>query len=330
MTPSPKAVGLLVLALVSSAVLLVFSPLRADGTETRAPAPAPPQASAGSGQDTPEWKVIAQFQEQTEDRVFAKGEVEIHYGDFILFADWVEIFLKTKDVRAEGNVVLQSPTEVLKGETLVFNADSGRGVMDGALGMAQPSLFFEAGRLERLDKTLYNLENARFTSCAQSVPRWQFSSSRATVKKEDYVILWNSVFQVKGVPVFYLPYISYPLERRTGFLIPHVGYTEFKGFELNQDFYWAMARNMDAVFKLSYYSRKGFGLGTDYRYIFSDGTAGNFTFRSFFFRADEADEKPKPLEILSRVVYEKYLSASCCSIFRPPSSSRRRRIVRPG
>jgi hypothetical protein len=80
--------------------------------------------------------------------------------------------------------------------------------------------------------------------------------------------------------------------------MPQPNYTESKGFELNQDFYWAMARNMDAALKLTYYSRKGVGLGFDYRYIFGDGTAGNVVFRSFFFKADESGTKPDPAFIV--------------------------------
>lgn len=246
----------------------------------------------------PEWNIKARFYQRTEERLFARGEVEARYGDIILFADSVEVMLETKDVRAEGNVVLQSPTDVIRAETLTFNADSGRGVMEQARGMALPTMLFEADRLERRDPRLYVLEDGRFTSCTQPVPRWQFSCSRATLKKDESVAMWNAVFRIKKIPVFYLPYLSYPLERRTGFLMPQPNHTATKGFELNQDFYWAIARNMDATFKLTFYSRKGFGLGFDTRYIFGDGTAGNLIFRSFIFKTDETGTKPAPAFIV--------------------------------
>jgi len=297
-----KAPSVFLLVLFLAAALLGAAPQETPEREARRAArqkraESPPPAETRTGSE-PEWKIIAQFYERTEERVFARGEVEVHYGDLILFADSVEVMLQTKDVRAEGNVVLQSATDVIRAETLTFNADSGLGVMDGARGMAQPTMLFEAARLERRDPRTYALQDARFTSCSQPVPRWQFSCSRATLKKDDYVAMWNPVFRVKNVPVFYLPYISYPLERRSGFLMPQPNHTATKGFELNQDFYWAMARNMDATLKLTFYSRKGLGLGFDYRYILGDGTAGNIVFRSFFFKADETGTKPGPAFIV--------------------------------
>jgi LPS-assembly protein len=260
---------------------------------------APSLQSAPSGQPaSAEWRILAQHYERTEERLFASGNVEAHYGDLVLFADRLEIMVKTKDVRAEGNVVLQYPNEVVKAESLTFNPDTSRGLLDKAQGMVQPSMLFQAERLERIDPEKYVLYKAGFTSCSQPVPRWQFTCSKATLKKNDFIEMWNSVFKIKGIPVFYLPYMRYPLERRTGFLMPQPDYTANKGFEVNQDFYWAMARNMDATLKLSYYSKKGYGLGLDTRYLFADGTAGNLMLRSFFFKKDESGQQPKSAFII--------------------------------
>ena len=49
------------------------------------------------------------------------------------------------------------------------------------------------------------------------------SSGSATLNLDDYALLKNSVFRVKGVPVMYLPIFYYPIQeddRATGFLIP--------------------------------------------------------------------------------------------------------------
>jgi LPS-assembly protein len=66
--------------------------------------------------------------------------------------------------------------------------------------------------------------------------------------------MWNSVFRIKKIPVFYWPYFRYPLnrERSTGFLMPQAGYTKVKGYFLSGSFYWATARNIDATFSLDY------------------------------------------------------------------------------
>jgi LPS-assembly protein len=281
-------------AVVSLAVLLCLSwPAGLSAQEGKDPS-VPSEQSAPTAQQEPfDWRILAQHYERTEERLFASGSVEAHYGDLVLFADRLEIMIKTRDVRAEGNVVLQYPNEVIRADSLTFNPDTSRGLLNKAQGMVQPSMLYQADQLERVDPERYVMNKAWFTSCSQPVPRWQFSCSKATLKKNDFIEMWNSVFRIKGIPVFYLPYLRYPLERRTGLLMPQPDYTANKGFEVNQDFYWAMARNMDATLKLSYYSKRGYGLGLDYRYLFADGTAGNLMVRSFFFKKDESGQRPK-------------------------------------
>ena len=58
---------------------------------------------------------------------------------------------------------------------------------------------------------------------------------------------------MKGVPAFYTPYIYYPISkdhRSTGFLLPSVGYTSARGYNLNAGFFWAMGRSADQTFSL--------------------------------------------------------------------------------
>ena len=166
--------------------------------------------------------ILARTWEKVKDRVYAMGSVDVRYKNIRLFADRVEVDTKTKDVYAEGNVVLQSPDEVVTAASISFNMDSARGKLDRVQGRIQPNFFYEAGTLERKAEDVYSFTKSTFTSCTQPVPRWNFSCSRANFKKNDYVEMWNAVLKIKKVPVFYLPYFRYPLDsqRSTGFLCP--------------------------------------------------------------------------------------------------------------
>jgi lipopolysaccharide assembly outer membrane protein LptD (OstA) len=237
--------------------------------------------------------VLAQNWDKTEDRIFASGNVEVQYKDIKLFADRVEVNTKTKDVFASGNVVLQSPPEeVVSAEKLFYNLESRQGRLDQAFGMVQPSIFYQAETVERTAADTYNLTRARLTSCTQPTPRWNFSCSRANFKKNDYVEMWNSVFRIKKVPIFYWPYFRYPLdrERASGFLMPQLGYSGVKGFFFGESFYWAIARNMDATFNLDTYSHKGYGGGLEYRYLFNGGTGGEARIYYFAFKPGVSEE----------------------------------------
>ncbi len=275
-TPRRRAAGL-GLALALLAVGLYAQERAASQTPPAKPEakPAPKAASEPSPSPSPEVKILARSWERAGDRVYATGDVEVHYADFLLFADKAECDLETKDVVAEGNVVIQSKGEVIRAERVLCNLDSGRATVDRASGLVPPSLLFEAKTLERKQADLYGMTKARFTACAQPNPRWSFDLSRANLKKGDYVQMWNAVLRVKNVPVFYMPYLRYPLrDRATGFLLPMLGQGADKGFLISESFYWAMASNMDATIGLDLYPSKGVGAGLEYRYLFPGGTKG--------------------------------------------------------
>jgi lipopolysaccharide assembly outer membrane protein LptD (OstA) len=236
--------------------------------------------------------IIANYKEKIKEMVFATGNVEIHYKDVKLFADSAELNTETKDVYAVGNVLIQMPEEVVSAEEIRLNLDSLQGNLKKGFGMIQPTLFYEAENIERKGTGVYNFRKAKITSCTQPVPRWRLTSSRAKFKKNDYIDMWNPVFYIKKIPIFYLPYMRYPLdeERSTGFLMPQLGFSGSKGFSYSQVFFWAMKRNMDATLNFDYYSARGLGGGLEYRYLFSGGVGGQLNLYYFNFKDDPEEE----------------------------------------
>ena len=258
---------------------------------------ASPPASDKGGQEV---RIIYRSMKREQDLIIAEKDVEIHYRDLEVFADRVEYNTKTKDILAEGNVVIRMPKEVVSAERVIGNLDTRMFKMEKASGMLQPTVFYRAEEVERREPNLYTLRGARLTTCSQTVPRWEFSFRRAELVKGDYVSMWGALFRLKSVPVFYLPYMRYPLERErtTGFLSPEIGYTEHKGFTLSQSFYWAFARNMDLTLTADIYSARGIGGGLEYRYLLPGGMAGEARLYLFRFRRDEFGQQPDNAYIL--------------------------------
>ena len=86
-------------------------------------------------------------------------------------------------------------------------------------------------------------------------------------------------FRVKDVPVFYFPYFVFPAntERQTGFLIPRVGYSNRRGFQYEQPFYWAISKSQDATVSLDVETKARLGIIGEYRYSLGPKTHGDFT-----------------------------------------------------
>ncbi len=241
----------------------------------------------------PGLKITAHYKERIKNRVLAEGHVEILYKQTKLVADRIELDTETKELTAEGNVVIQMENEVISTDRIHFNLDTKAGEFFRVHGLVQPDITYRAEQVDRKNEEIYGMGKARITSCLQPVPRWQFSCSKAEFKKEDYIKMWNAVLAIKKIPVLYLPYMKYPLdqERSTGFLMPKPGYNGVKGFSYTQAFYWAMKENMDATLSFDYYSAKGMGAGLEYRYLFNRGTGGRMNLFFFDFKDIPGEEK---------------------------------------
>jgi len=135
-----------------------------------------------------EIKIIARFWEKKGDLISATGNVEVHYKNVTIFADGAELDIETKDVYAWGNVTIRSLEENVSCEEMRFNLDSSRGELKKVYGMIQPTILYQAESIDRKSQDLFGFKKANFTTCTQPVPRWQFSCSRANLKK---MITWK-------------------------------------------------------------------------------------------------------------------------------------------
>ncbi len=281
MPPAFKGRSPLTLAIAAS---LFAVPAARAGKETptsaRHSATAPKAPDRESGEEplaAGEIKVRAESYEQTaKGHVEARGLVDLRVADVRVQADQADVFEEPQPgggtrrrIVAQGNVVFIRGQERLSGDRLEMD-DTGKGVLDNAVGYLVSGVFVEARRIERLDADRYRVEGGTFTSCSQPNPRWEFTASRASVHVDDKITGTNALFKVKSVPVFYTPYIYYPISkshRSTGFLLPSLGYTEARGFNLTTGFFWAMGRSADQTLTLDYYSKSGYGLGHEFRWV---------------------------------------------------------------
>ena len=121
---------------------------------------------------------------------------------------------------------------------------------------------------------------ATYSTCSPLNPTWVAHSSRLTIDKEaNRGTAVNSVITVHHIPVFYMPYYSFPLgpERKTGFLTPVFGIRS--GFDLTLPFYWNMAPNYDMTISPRWLTKRGVLTSALYRYR-TDSSFGQ-TYASF-------------------------------------------------
>lgn len=217
------------------------------------------------------------------------GAVEIEKDDMKFYADEVEIFSDTGALIAIGNVVYSSGGNRIAADRLEFNTNTRLGTFFRAAGTAslgdrversmfgtqEPDAYFYGDVLEKIGRDRYRITKGGFTTCLQPTPRWEMTTSTTILNLDDYAILKNTILRVKGVPVFYIPLLYYPMQeddRATGFLIPMYGSSTFRGQSLSNAFFWAVNRSHDVTLLHDWFSATGQGMGGEYRYVLGRGS----------------------------------------------------------
>ena len=222
------------------------------------------------------------------------GEVEINGGAWQFYADQVDIFSFSDESRlvASGNVVFTSDGGRIAADRVEFDIDTVTGTFYNAEGSTllvediEPSMFgtqepeirFWGEIIEKIGSRTYRLTRGGFTSCVQPTPRWEVTVSSATINLDEYAVLRNSVLKVKGVPLFYLPAMYYPIQedgRATGILMPIYGASTIRGNSISNAFFLAINRSHDATVFHDWFAATGQGLGAEYRYVLGPGSQGN-------------------------------------------------------
>lgn len=114
------------------------------------------------------------------------------------------------------------------------------------------------------------MKNATFTACLPHDNSWAIEANEMVQHvEEEYAEVWHARFKVLGIPIFYSPYLQFPIgdRRRSGLLAPSVGHSRRDGYIYAQPIYWNIASNMDMTFVPTYYSKRGWQIAPELRYL---------------------------------------------------------------
>jgi LPS-assembly protein len=117
---------------------------------------------------------------------------------------------------------------------------------------------------------LSRYRDVAYTSCRPGNQDWAVHATELKMNKNTGKgAAKNAWLEFKGLPVFYSPYLSFPLDdrRQSGFLAPVFGNTRSSGFDFSTPFYWNIAPNYDATLRPRYLTERGVLLAGDFRYL---------------------------------------------------------------
>lgn len=202
----------------------------------------------------------------------AQGGVTIEYQDIKVRADKLTLNEKTRDVVAEGHVIIdQGPTRISANQA-IYNIDSKTGTFFNATGMMDPSMYFSGDRIEKVDEDTYKLTNGIFTSCDLDRPSWSFRVGEAEVTLDDYARMSNLSFRARNIPVFWAPRLIWPTkrDRSQGLLIPRARFSDKFGSRLQLGYFIPFGDSVDATVFADVSTAEYFGTGVEMRYVPSE------------------------------------------------------------
>jgi LPS-assembly protein len=199
-----------------------------------------------------------------------QGDVVLRQGDRELQAERLFVPASRERVDAQGNFELRDGKALLRGEEATLYLEQDRGsIEDSEYVLYEQRVRGEARQLEQLGEQLYRLRDASFTTCEPDQDSWQLISSDIRLNQaEGFGVARHARLEVKGVPVFYWPWLRFPIDdrRQTGLLSPSVSFSS-EQLDYTQPFYWNIAPNQDATITPRWLSDRGLLLGGQYRYL---------------------------------------------------------------
>ncbi len=201
------------------------------------------------------------------------GNAEITRNSQQITADVIEYNEPNDTADLDGNINYWDEALFLKSNEAYLQFDNGIGEFTEADYVIKDSRARGIASKLVLDiGTRTEMEEVQYTTCDPDDEFWKLTADKISLDHENN---WgkarNVVLKIKDVPVFYSPYMSFPLskERKSGFLAPGYGNTNRHGFEARAPYYWNISPNMDATLTPRLLTNSGVMAMGEYRYLFS-------------------------------------------------------------
>ncbi|MDP3479415.1 MAG: LPS assembly protein LptD [Desulfoprunum sp.] len=197
-------------------------------------------------------------------------------------ADWMVYDTTLQSIKARGHVRVDNGEEILNAEQASLDLTKETGTFTNATVVKNDnSLHLEGRTIEKTGINTYNIGNGWVITCKLEkgeTPPWSFASKSTKIEPGGYAVLKHARFNIRGVPVFYTPYMVLPVKntRQTGLLYPEFSTSNNNGFGLNLPFFLNISDSADATFYPQYYVNRGFMPGAEFRYAQGEMEKGTF------------------------------------------------------
>ncbi len=217
---------------------------------------------------------------------------------------------KNNILTARGNVVIFSPTYYITAQKIIYDKNKGTFELFKDVIILKnnniqtksdyafldlntddlyqkPNMFYENKSeiwLTSKESTKTNhvikMTKTIFSSCDCIDPDWSIRMSNADYDlNTKWINTYNTTIYIKDVPILYMPYLGFSSDqrRRTGLLIPAIGYSKSEGLLYSQSIFIAPKPNYDIEIIPQYRTKRGVGMYAYVRYADSISSVLNIS-----------------------------------------------------
>jgi LPS-assembly protein len=198
------------------------------------------------------------------------GHVLVRQGSRTIKASQLEYNRNNNSLRTQGGIDYTDPLVHVTGAGGRYSPIEGAQFESASFSLVQRSARGAAQEMQLSPEGMIRLEHVTFTTCPVNDQSWVLRATGIVLDTKSKVGTGRDArIDFKGVPILYLPWVSFPLGnvRKSGFLFPTVGNTSTGGALVSIPYYWNIAPNADFTFQPTEYSRRGPDVGGDFRYL---------------------------------------------------------------
>lgn len=208
---------------------------------------------------------------QLDQSMTMEGDVRFAQGNRTVRSKRAHYDMEKRTATLEGGVRVVEPTMVLQSEHAAVEVDASAVELSNAqFLLVESSYRGKSNKIIRSDAGDLELRGNRLTRCEPGDNGWQLDAKKVTITEgEVFGTARGAVLRMKDVPVFYTPWIQFPVsdDRQSGFLFPAIGYGSEDGLDLAAPYYLNLAPNYDATLVPRFLSKRGAALEGEFRYL---------------------------------------------------------------
>ena len=240
-------------------------------------------------------EILAKTLDKKSTIVHAKDDVVLYSDKYIITADEAYYDYNTSDLELIGNItIMQGSSFSTRSGYAKLNLHNDSGNLTPMFAYTGASQMWLKCNNAKFDAKYYITKKSILSSCDVQNPDWKIEFTTGEYdRKKQFLYTYNTLFYIADVPIFYLPYFSFPTDttRRTGLLRPEISFGGSEGFYYMQPMYFAPQANWDFQLNPQIRTNRGSGLHGTLRFADSPYSSGEISLGQFKEKDDYVEKE---------------------------------------